>query len=119
VPAYGARFAGVAFPGETLKAGIWKDDNRLLANVVAPSRDNAVVLSGVELVPAWWPNLACRPSGDGVELDPGMRRHSSRPARRRAASVAFNGAGFGYSISVCAPVAVSRAHRCERVTFGI
>jgi hypothetical protein len=64
-------------------------------------------------------HLACRPSGDGVELDPGMRRHSSRPARPRAASVAFNGAGFGYSISVCAPVAVSRAHRCERVTFGI
>jgi acyl dehydratase len=52
VAAYGARFAGVAYPGETLKVGIWKDDNRLLANVVAPSRDNAVVLSGVELVPA-------------------------------------------------------------------
>ena len=52
VAAYGARFAGVAYPGETLKVGIWKDDNRLLANVVAPSRDNAVVLSGVELAPA-------------------------------------------------------------------
>src|SRR5271168_4490627 len=52
VAAYGARFAGVAFPGETLKVGIWKDDNRFLASVVAPSRDNAVVLSGVELVPA-------------------------------------------------------------------
>jgi len=52
VGAYGARFAGVAFPGETLKVGIWKDDGRLVASVVAPSRDNAVVLSGVELVPA-------------------------------------------------------------------
>ena len=52
VAAYGARFAGVAFPGETLKVGIWKDDGRFLASVVAPSRDNAVVLSGVELVPA-------------------------------------------------------------------
>ena len=52
VAAYGARFAGVAFPGETLKVGIWKDDNRFLASVVAPSRDNAVVLSGVELLPA-------------------------------------------------------------------
>ena len=52
VAAYGGRFAGVAYPGETLKVGIWKDDNRLLANVVAPPRDNAVVLSGVELVPA-------------------------------------------------------------------
>ena len=52
VAAYGARFAGVAFPGETLKVGIWKDDGRILASVVAPARDNAVVLSGVELVPA-------------------------------------------------------------------
>jgi acyl dehydratase len=52
VAAYGARFSGVAFPGETLKVGIWKDDGRFLASVVAPSRDNAVVLSGVELVPA-------------------------------------------------------------------
>jgi acyl dehydratase len=51
VAAYGARFSGVAFPGETLKVGIWKDDGRFLASVVAPSRDNAVVLSGVELVP--------------------------------------------------------------------
>ena len=52
VAAYGARFSGVAFPGETLKVGIWKDDGRFLASVVAPSRDNAVVLSGVGLVPA-------------------------------------------------------------------
>jgi acyl dehydratase len=51
VSAYGARFSGVAFPGETLKVGIWKDDGRFLASVVAPSRDNAVVLSGVELIP--------------------------------------------------------------------
>lgn len=48
----GARFAGVAFPGETLKVGIWKEDDRLLASVVAPARDNAPVLSGVELIPA-------------------------------------------------------------------
>jgi acyl dehydratase len=52
VSAYGARFSGVAFPGETLKVGIWKDNGRFLASVVAPSRDNAVVLSGVELLPA-------------------------------------------------------------------
>lgn len=50
VASYGARFAGVVFPGETLKASIWKDDNRLLANVVAPDRDDARVLSGVELI---------------------------------------------------------------------
>ena len=52
VGSYGARFAGVAYPGETLKASVWKEDGRLLATVTAPARDNAVVLSGVELVPA-------------------------------------------------------------------
>ena len=52
VASYGARFAGVAFPGETLKANLWKHDGRLLASVVAPGRDNAPVLSAVELVPA-------------------------------------------------------------------
>ncbi|SON60286.1 hypothetical protein MSIMFI_01780 [Mycobacterium simulans] len=52
VAAYGARFAGVAYPGETLTVNVWKDDGRVVASVVAPARDNAVVLSGVELVPA-------------------------------------------------------------------
>jgi acyl dehydratase len=52
VGSFGARFAGVAYPGETLQAGIWKEDGRLLARVVAPDRDDAVVLSSVELVPA-------------------------------------------------------------------
>ena len=39
-------------PGETLQANVWKEDGRLLAGVIAPARDNAVVLTGVELVPA-------------------------------------------------------------------
>ena len=39
-------------PGETLKASVWKEDGRLLATVTAPARENAVVLSGVELTPA-------------------------------------------------------------------
>lgn len=52
VGSYGARFAGVAYPGETLRTAVWKEDGRLLARVVAPSRENAVVLSGVELIPA-------------------------------------------------------------------
>jgi acyl dehydratase len=51
VASYGARFAGVAFPGETLQVNIWKDGGRIVAGVVAPSRDNATVLSGVELIP--------------------------------------------------------------------
>ncbi|MDT5075243.1 MAG: hypothetical protein QOH82_4563 [Mycobacterium sp.] len=52
VASYGARFAGVVYPGETLKANVWKDGDRLLAVLTAPSRDDAVVLSGVELTPA-------------------------------------------------------------------
>jgi acyl dehydratase len=50
VGSYGARFAGVAYPGETLRVSVWKEDGRLLASVLAPARENAVVLSGVELV---------------------------------------------------------------------
>lgn len=51
VASYGARFAGVAFPGETLKANIWKENGRYVGNVIAPSRDDAVVLTDVELLP--------------------------------------------------------------------
>lgn len=52
VASYGARFAGVVFPGETLQANIWKEDGRFVGVLTAPSRDNTIVLSGVELVPA-------------------------------------------------------------------
>src|SRR5690349_7432465 len=52
VASYGARFAGVVIPGETLQANIWKTDGKFIGVLTAPSRDNAVVLSGVELVPA-------------------------------------------------------------------
>lgn len=52
VRSFGARFAGVVFPGETLRAALWTEGDRLLASVVAPTRDNAAVLSGVELVRA-------------------------------------------------------------------
>ncbi|MED5814033.1 MaoC/PaaZ C-terminal domain-containing protein [Mycolicibacterium sp. 050232] len=52
VASYGARFAGVVIPGETLQANIWKEDGKFIGALTAPSRDNAVVLSGVELVPA-------------------------------------------------------------------
>ena len=52
VRSYGARFAGVVYPGEMLLARIWAEDSRLVAVVTAPSRDGGPVLSGVELVPA-------------------------------------------------------------------
>ncbi|MFV0493662.1 MaoC/PaaZ C-terminal domain-containing protein [Mycobacterium sp.] len=52
VRGYGARFAGVAFPGEMLTVNVWREDGRFVAGVVAPARGNAVVLAGVELVPA-------------------------------------------------------------------
>lgn len=61
VGSYGARFAGVVFPGETLKASVWKARTRggpqgagdgFTAVVTAPERNDAVALAGVELVPA-------------------------------------------------------------------
>jgi acyl dehydratase len=48
---YGARMAGVVFPGETLKVSVWKAGSAYTAVVSAPERDDAVALSGVEFVP--------------------------------------------------------------------
>ena len=55
VKQFGARFAGVVFPGETLKASVWKDGDGFTAAVTAPERDDAVVLAGVALIPDWQP----------------------------------------------------------------
>lgn len=52
VGAYGARFAGVVFPGETIRASVWREGDRFVGVVTAPDRDDAVVLSDVELVVA-------------------------------------------------------------------
>ncbi|MGV0747029.1 MaoC/PaaZ C-terminal domain-containing protein [Mycolicibacter minnesotensis] len=52
VRSFGARFAGVVFPGETLRARLWKDGDRLVGNVVAPSREDTAILNDVELVSA-------------------------------------------------------------------
>ena len=52
VGSYGARFAGVVFPGETIRASLWRDGDRYVGVVTAPARDDVTVLSDVELVPA-------------------------------------------------------------------
>lgn len=52
VGSYGARFAGVVFPGETIRASAWRDGDRYIGVVTAPSRDNMTVLSDVEFLPA-------------------------------------------------------------------
>ncbi|MGV0835522.1 MaoC/PaaZ C-terminal domain-containing protein [Mycolicibacterium thermoresistibile] len=49
---YGARFAGVVYPGETLRADVWKEDGRFVGVVTVPQRGDEVVLSSVELEPA-------------------------------------------------------------------
>ena len=47
--------------------------------------------------------------------EPGMRRESSRPARRRAVSVTLSGAGFGYPVSVSTPVVGSMVATVAKV----
>lgn len=49
VAEYGAKFAGVVFPGETLRILAWHEDGRILARVVTPERDGAPVLDQVVL----------------------------------------------------------------------
>ncbi len=53
---YGARMAGVVFPGETLRVTAWKNggdpQGGFSAVVTVPGRDDAVALAGVEFVPA-------------------------------------------------------------------
>ena len=52
VGSYGARFAGVVFPGETIRLRAWHEGDRYVGVVTAPGRDDVTVLSDVELVPA-------------------------------------------------------------------
>jgi len=52
VAGYGARFAGVVFPGETLRLSVRQDDGRYVGVVTAPGRDNVTVLADVELTQA-------------------------------------------------------------------
>jgi acyl dehydratase len=50
VASYGVRFAGIVFPGETLRTSVWREDGRLVLVTTVDERDNAPVLTGAELV---------------------------------------------------------------------
>ncbi len=52
VVSYGARFAGVVYPGETLRVSAWRQGDRYNGVVTAPARGGVTVLSDVELLPA-------------------------------------------------------------------
>jgi acyl dehydratase len=50
VGGYGVRFAGVVFPGETLRTSVWREDERLVLVTTVDERDGAPALSGAELI---------------------------------------------------------------------
>jgi acyl dehydratase len=50
VGGYGVRFAGVVFPGETLRTCVWREDGRLVLATTVDERDDAPALAGAELV---------------------------------------------------------------------
>ncbi|GAB7033841.1 MaoC/PaaZ C-terminal domain-containing protein [Streptomyces sp. NPDC021749] len=45
VRSYRTRFAGVVFPGETLRIRLWREPGRIQVSVTAPERDDAAVLA--------------------------------------------------------------------------
>jgi acyl dehydratase len=50
VAAFEVRFAGVVFPGETLRTAVWREGGRLIVSTTVDERDGAPALSGAELV---------------------------------------------------------------------
>ncbi|HJQ43749.1 MAG TPA: MaoC/PaaZ C-terminal domain-containing protein [Jatrophihabitantaceae bacterium] len=48
--AFGVRFTGVVFPGETLRTAAWRDEDRFVVQTTVQDRDNAPALSDAELV---------------------------------------------------------------------
>lgn len=50
VAGFAVRFAGVVYPGETLRTRVWRNGENFLAATTAAERDEAPVLSGIRLV---------------------------------------------------------------------
>src|SRR5207237_8110900 len=49
VAAYGVRFAGVVYPGETLRTSVWNEDGKLLIATSVDERDHAPAPDGAEM----------------------------------------------------------------------
>jgi acyl dehydratase len=50
VMSYEVRFAGVVYPGETLRTSVWQEGDRLVLATTVDERGGAPALSGAELV---------------------------------------------------------------------
>jgi acyl dehydratase len=50
VRAFGARFSGVVYPGETLRTAVWREPERFVVATTVADRDDAPALSAAELV---------------------------------------------------------------------
>jgi len=49
VTGFATRFAGVVYPGETLRVRAWRTETGYTATATAPTRDDAPVLTDVTL----------------------------------------------------------------------
>jgi acyl dehydratase len=47
IRSYSARFAGVVYPGDTLRISIWSEDDRLLVTASTVERGDPVLADGI------------------------------------------------------------------------